>query len=62
MHIFLDKGSVQSFNVDNFSKFIRNVEICGFGKIGLVICFDRHYPESIRTEVLRGAYLVKMSS
>lgn len=29
-----------------------------FGKIGLVICFDRHYPESIRTEVLRGADLI----
>ena len=25
------------------------------GKIGIVVCFDRHYPESIRTEVLRGA-------
>lgn len=29
-----------------------------FGKIGLVICFDRHYPESIRTEVLMGADLI----
>lgn len=29
-----------------------------FGKIGLVVCFDRHYPESIRTEVLRGADLI----
>ena len=29
-----------------------------FGKIGIVVCFDRHYPESIRTEVLRGAELV----
>lgn len=26
-----------------------------FGKIGIVVCFDRHYPESIRTEVLMGA-------
>ena len=23
-----------------------------YGKIGIVICFDRHYPESIRTEAL----------
>lgn len=23
-----------------------------FGKIGIVVCFDRHYPESIRTESL----------
>ena len=28
------------------------------GRIGIVICFDRHYPESIRTSVLRGADLV----
>ncbi|MBQ8151570.1 MAG: carbon-nitrogen hydrolase family protein [Firmicutes bacterium] len=28
------------------------------GKIGIVVCFDRHYPESIRTEALRGADLV----
>lgn len=28
------------------------------GHIGIVICFDRHYPESIRTSVLRGADLV----
>lgn len=29
-----------------------------FGTIGIVICFDRHYPESIRTCALRGASLV----
>ena len=29
-----------------------------FGKIGIVVCFDRHYPESIRTEVLRGAEMI----
>ena len=23
-----------------------------YGKIGIVVCFDRHYPESIRTEAL----------
>ena len=28
------------------------------GKIGIVVCFDRHYPESIRTEALRGAELI----
>ena len=28
------------------------------GKIGLVVCFDRHYPESIRTEALMGADLI----
>lgn len=29
-----------------------------FGKIGIVVCFDRHYPESIRTEVLMGADII----
>ncbi|MEN8210104.1 MAG: carbon-nitrogen hydrolase family protein [Thermodesulfobacteriota bacterium] len=29
-----------------------------FGKIGIVICFDRHIPESIRTCVLKGAQLI----
>ena len=28
------------------------------GTIGIVVCFDRHYPESIRTEALRGADLI----
>jgi predicted amidohydrolase len=28
------------------------------GKLGIVVCFDRHYPESIRTEALRGADLI----
>lgn len=29
-----------------------------FGNIGIVVCFDRHYPESIRTETLMGADLI----
>lgn len=29
-----------------------------FGKIGIVVCFDRHYPESIRTEALQGADII----
>ncbi|MGN0618009.1 MAG: carbon-nitrogen hydrolase family protein [Ruminiclostridium sp.] len=29
-----------------------------FGKIGIVVCFDRHYPESIRTQTLKGANLI----
>ena len=35
-----------------------NVFDTEFGKIGIVICFDRHYPESIRTSVLKGAELI----
>lgn len=29
-----------------------------FGKLGIVVCFDRHYPESIRTETLMGADII----
>ncbi len=29
-----------------------------FGRIGIVVCFDRHYPESIRTSALKGADMV----
>lgn len=29
-----------------------------YGQIGIVVCFDRHYPESIRTEALKGADLI----
>ena len=29
-----------------------------FGRMGIVICFDRHLPESIRTCALQGAQLV----
>lgn len=29
-----------------------------YGTIGIVVCFDRHYPESIRTETLLGADLI----
>jgi predicted amidohydrolase len=29
-----------------------------FGKIGIVICYDRHLPESIRTCVCKGADLI----
>lgn len=29
------------------------------GKIGIVVCFDRHYPESIRTETLQEASKIR---
>jgi beta-ureidopropionase len=29
-----------------------------WGRVAIVVCFDRHYPESIRTCVLRGAQLI----
>lgn len=29
-----------------------------YGQIGIVVCFDRHYPESMRTEALMGADLI----
>lgn len=38
-------------------KFSEVVECCGF-KIGVLICFDVEFPESVRTLVLRGANLI----
>lgn len=35
-----------------------NVFKTPFGNIAIVICFDRHYPESIRTASLKGADLI----
>jgi len=35
-----------------------NVYDTSFGKIGVVVCFDRHLPESIRTCALKGAELI----
>lgn len=35
-----------------------NVFETEFGNIGIVVCFDRHYPESVRTEALMGADLI----
>ncbi len=35
-----------------------NVFETPFGKIAIVICFDRHLPESIRTATLKGANLI----
>ncbi len=35
-----------------------NVINTNFGVIAIVICFDRHYPESIRTAALKGADLI----
>lgn len=28
------------------------------GRLGIVVCFDRHYPESVRTEALMGADII----
>ncbi|MCH5213540.1 MAG: carbon-nitrogen hydrolase family protein [Oscillospiraceae bacterium] len=35
-----------------------NVFRTTFGNIAIVVCFDRHYPESIRTAALKGADLI----
>lgn len=35
-----------------------NVFNTKFGKVGIVICFDRHFPESIRSCALKGANLI----
>ena len=38
--------------------FIQQIRHTPIGKIGIVVCFDRHYPESIRTSALKGAELI----
>lgn len=51
-----DKFYEQSYYTPSEEGF--NVFNTKFGKIGIVVCFDRHYPESIRTSVLKGAELI----
>ncbi|MGN1362488.1 MAG: carbon-nitrogen hydrolase family protein [Methanobrevibacter sp.] len=51
-----DKFYEQSYYTPSEEGF--NVFNTRFGKIGIVVCFDRHYPESIRTSVLKGADLI----
>jgi len=46
----------QDYYTQSFDGF--NVYDTDFGKIGVVVCFDRHLPESIRTCALKGADLV----
>lgn len=74
MCIFIDKngkiiGNQKMVHIARFEKFYEkdyytpsddgfNVFDTEFGKIGIVICFDRHYPESIRTSALKGAHLI----
>lgn len=74
MCLFIDKngetiGNQKMVHIARFEKFYEkdyytpsedgfNVFETEHGKIGIVICFDRHYPESIRTEVLKGADLI----
>lgn len=51
-----DKFYEQSYYTPSEEGFV--VTDTKFGKIGIVVCFDRHYPESIRTEALQGAELI----
>ncbi|OWT32415.1 amidohydrolase [Methanobrevibacter sp. 87.7] len=51
-----DKFYEQSYYTPSEEGF--NVFNTKFGKIGIVVCFDRHYPESIRTSALKGAELI----
>jgi predicted amidohydrolase len=33
-----------------------------FGRVGIVVCFDRHFPESIRTCALKGATMILIAT
>jgi predicted amidohydrolase len=33
-----------------------------YARVGIVVCFDRHYPESVRTCVLRGAQVILIAT
>ena len=50
----------QFYEQDYYTPSEEGFQVFGtpLGKIGIVVCFDRHYPESIRTETLRGAELI----
>lgn len=50
----------QFYEQDYYTKSLDgfNAYDTSFGKIGVVVCFDRHLPESIRTCALKGAELV----
>ncbi len=50
----------QFYEQDYYAPSKRGFQVydTSFGKVGIVICYDRHLPESIRTCVLKGAELV----
>lgn len=50
----------QFYEQDYYTPSDDGFHVCAtdIGKIGIVVCFDRHYPESVRTETLMGADLI----
>lgn len=57
VHIFSTK---QFYELDYYTPYKDGFQVFDtpFGKIGIVICFDRHFPESIRSCARKGAELV----
>lgn len=57
VHIFQGE---QFYEQDYYSPSDNGFQVydTDFGKVGIVICFDRHLPESIRTCALKGAEII----
>ena len=57
VHIVQTKGFFEQdyYTPSDTGFIVYDTPLC---KLGIVICFDRHFPESIRTCVLKGAELV----
>jgi len=56
LHPWIDESKIEEvFTAGN--EYTEVVECCGM-KIGLLICYDVEFPESVRTLALRGAQLV----
>ena len=47
-------GVLKMVHVAQAPQFCEQDYYTPLGRIGIVVSFDRHYPESIRTEALRG--------
>lgn len=47
-------GVLKMVHVAQAPQFCEQDYYTPLGRVGIVVCFDRHYPESIRTEALRG--------
>ena len=56
LHLWIDESNIEEVFTAG-SEYAEVVECCGM-KIGLLICYDVEFPESVRTLALRGAQLV----
>lgn len=59
-NVYLERQGKQFYEQDYYTPSDTGFKVFDtpFGKIGIVICYDRHLPESIRTCTLKGADLI----